>query len=317
VTGQNIDRGAFRTPTLRNVEFTGPYFHNGRFETLEDVVDFYNRGGDFNAPNKPAIIRPLNMTPQQRNALLAFLRRPLTDPRVFAQQAPFDRPTLYAESDRVPSIEGVGIAAPGDVAPEIIAIEPPLVGNPSFTIAVWGGQPGQRAILVIDDAEPPLGASIPNIATAMRIVEATLAGDSSTGGYASASVALPEGESWEGVELFARWYIVPDASNAKHDPRGGLGADGGSVVSEPILTRTASDAFLAATPVARFTLFGADTTASASLASAKSGVKSLAARVGLAEFLEKFSAGDESADLAEPVGVLDGADIAAFLARSR
>ena len=45
VTGQPIDFGAFRTPSLRNVALTAPYFHDGSMSTLAEVVDFYNRGG--------------------------------------------------------------------------------------------------------------------------------------------------------------------------------------------------------------------------------------------------------------------------------
>jgi cytochrome c peroxidase len=44
VTGNPRDKGAYRVPTLRNIEFTGPYMHDGRFETLDDVLDFYNSG---------------------------------------------------------------------------------------------------------------------------------------------------------------------------------------------------------------------------------------------------------------------------------
>ena len=51
VTGNPEHRGQFRTPTLRNVELRAPYMHNGRFQTLEEVIDFYDRGGDFDAPN--------------------------------------------------------------------------------------------------------------------------------------------------------------------------------------------------------------------------------------------------------------------------
>ena len=42
VTGKNADRGKFRTPTLRNIEFTAPYMHDGRFNSLEEVIDFYS-----------------------------------------------------------------------------------------------------------------------------------------------------------------------------------------------------------------------------------------------------------------------------------
>lgn len=88
--------GAFKTPTLRNVELTGPYMHNGGKSTLMQVVDFYNRGGDFaleNQVNVPPDITPLGLTQAQKDDLVAFLLT-LTDDRVKFRKAPFDHPAL-------------------------------------------------------------------------------------------------------------------------------------------------------------------------------------------------------------------------------
>ena len=86
--------GAFKTPGLRNVEFTGPYFHNGGQATLEQVVEFYNRGGDFpDAPNLSPDVRRLNLNAEERAALVAFLKA-LSDDRVRFERAPFDHPEL-------------------------------------------------------------------------------------------------------------------------------------------------------------------------------------------------------------------------------
>ena len=88
--------GAFKTPGLRNVELTGPYFHNGGKSTLMQVIDFYNRGGDFGAENKPVTdpaIRRLGLTQAQKDDLVAFLLS-LTDERVRFQRAPFDHPSI-------------------------------------------------------------------------------------------------------------------------------------------------------------------------------------------------------------------------------
>jgi cytochrome c peroxidase len=89
--------GAFKTPGLRNIELTGPYFHNGGQLTLEQVVDFYNRGGDFyqnNIDNVDIGIRPLNFTQEQKTSLVAFMQS-LTDDRVRYERAPFDHPQLF------------------------------------------------------------------------------------------------------------------------------------------------------------------------------------------------------------------------------
>ena len=73
VTGLPQDRGRFKTPGLRNVGLTAPYMHDGSLETLEAVVEFYNRGGRRN-PNLDPAIRPLRLKSDQRSDLVAFLR---------------------------------------------------------------------------------------------------------------------------------------------------------------------------------------------------------------------------------------------------
>ena len=79
VSTHPADIGAFKTPTLRNIELTAPYMHDGSLKTLEEVVDFYNNGGRVN-PDDPINdfqsggIRPLNLTDQQKADLVAFLK---------------------------------------------------------------------------------------------------------------------------------------------------------------------------------------------------------------------------------------------------
>ena len=89
--------GAFKAPILRNVELTGPYFHNGGQETLEQVVQFYDRGGDFadeNIDNLDPDIQELGLTDGEKAQVVAFLKA-LTDERVRIQSAPFDHPQLF------------------------------------------------------------------------------------------------------------------------------------------------------------------------------------------------------------------------------
>lgn len=73
ITQNNADRFAFKTPSLRNVSRTAPYMHDGSLATLADVVAFYNRGGD-PAPGKSTLLIPLNLKPDDQQALVAFLR---------------------------------------------------------------------------------------------------------------------------------------------------------------------------------------------------------------------------------------------------
>ncbi|MCH7533937.1 MAG: cytochrome-c peroxidase [Gemmatimonadetes bacterium] len=65
--------GAFKTPSLRNVARTSPYMHDGSIATLEEVLEFYDDGGNSN-PYQDPDIRPLNLDASERSELLAFLR---------------------------------------------------------------------------------------------------------------------------------------------------------------------------------------------------------------------------------------------------
>lgn len=117
--------GSFKTPTLRNISLTAPYFHNGSRLTLEQVVEFYNRGGDRRGPDgndstgytgpdapnggssnldqdirvlhpvqEPNALTPKGLSAQQKADLVDFLRHALTDSRVACESAPFDHPAL-------------------------------------------------------------------------------------------------------------------------------------------------------------------------------------------------------------------------------
>ena len=67
------DLGKFITPTLREVSRTGPYMHNGVFQSLEEVVEFYNRGGG-NDSQKTPLLKPLKLSADEKKALVAFLQ---------------------------------------------------------------------------------------------------------------------------------------------------------------------------------------------------------------------------------------------------
>jgi cytochrome c peroxidase len=72
VTGAPEDWGRFRTPTLRNVALSGPYFHDGSATTLADVIELYDKGGNPNRNLDPAL-RPLKLSAQQKLDLIRFL----------------------------------------------------------------------------------------------------------------------------------------------------------------------------------------------------------------------------------------------------
>ncbi len=95
----DMTQGAFKVPSFRNMELTGPFLHNGSVATLGDVLDFYTRGGNFprqNARNlHPAIVEIGILQNQEARhvAILAFLNA-LTDERVRQEAKPFDHPEI-------------------------------------------------------------------------------------------------------------------------------------------------------------------------------------------------------------------------------
>jgi cytochrome c peroxidase len=72
VTGKAEDRGAFKSPTLREVARTAPYMHDGSLASLDEVVDYYDRGGNANSGLDPEL-RPLKLTASEKRSLVVFL----------------------------------------------------------------------------------------------------------------------------------------------------------------------------------------------------------------------------------------------------
>ncbi|MCC6538515.1 MAG: hypothetical protein IT162_13245 [Bryobacterales bacterium] len=112
--------GAKKTAPLRNVALTAPYFVNGGMLSLRQVVDFYNRGGDFarqNADNLDADIESLGLTDFEKESLVAFLNT-LTDDRVKFNRAPFDHPSLQIPLGGA----GCAVAPPSGTAEQLLAL---------------------------------------------------------------------------------------------------------------------------------------------------------------------------------------------------
>jgi cytochrome c peroxidase len=105
-TKVDADIGKFKTPTLRNVKLREPFglLHNGAGpgESLENIMSLYKQGGlrtdpDIGPNIDPAIV-VLQLSQQEINDIIDFMRNGLTDPRVENEQPPFDRPHLSTES---------------------------------------------------------------------------------------------------------------------------------------------------------------------------------------------------------------------------
>jgi cytochrome c peroxidase len=110
VTGEVADKDKFKAPTLRNIERTAPYMHDGSLETLEEVLDFYAAGGreisegpytgdGRKHPSKSAFVRGFVLTEQEKQDVLNFLRS-LTDER-FLTDPDLGRPSSLSVEEEV------------------------------------------------------------------------------------------------------------------------------------------------------------------------------------------------------------------------
>ena len=135
--------GSFKIPTLRNVELTGPYMHNGSMATLEQVLEFYTRGGNYEPDAKQfGTVFPqveLRFIPGERESIIAFLKS-LTDERVRYERAPFDHPELRVPNGQVGDAEGVVDGNPLDAAlaaDDWIVVPPVGAGGRPYPLATF------------------------------------------------------------------------------------------------------------------------------------------------------------------------------------
>ena len=114
VTKRPEDIGRWRTPSLRELKYTGPYMHNGAFETLDQVVDFYDKGGGKDAEK----LRPLGLSAQEKKDLVAFL-----------ESLSMDQPFLDNEAPGMSAVHQTHGQSTSHQAPKLPETEPLWTGN--------------------------------------------------------------------------------------------------------------------------------------------------------------------------------------------
>ena len=140
--------GAFKAPGLRNVGLTGPYFHNGSMATLMEVVEFYDRGGNFCRFNRADLdpdIQPIGLTASEKQNLVSFLLA-LTDSRVAREAAPFDRPALRVPHGSFPDGTDIIIDLPAVGRGGGAALQPFLNADPFGRNQVTGDTDGSGRV---------------------------------------------------------------------------------------------------------------------------------------------------------------------------
>lgn len=138
--------GNFKVPTLRNVELTGPFMHNGGMTTLEEVMIFYVRGGNFFQENIEDVDNDVRGIPEIVNApdpsdkvaALVELMKAFTDERVRFQKAPFDHPELVIPNGHSGFVYGVALDN-NVVVPAVGAGGSPTAVKPFDQILLEGG----------------------------------------------------------------------------------------------------------------------------------------------------------------------------------
>jgi cytochrome c peroxidase len=252
--------GNFKAPGLRNVELTGPYFHNGGQATLRQVVDFYSRGGDFadaNVHDLDPDISPIGLSEEEKNDLVAFLIG-LTDERVRWEKAPFDHPSLCIPSGHpgsttlvtpdpknptqatdttscLPAIGAAGrSAAQGPLLPFLAKAGDPNLAKFQYQPApIYGGDVKAGAAPEQNDAKGTTAALFAPPLAPGAAPPATLF---SWGNTSPSGMTVIDGQLWVGDHVLGlcRLDTAPNTLHAVNadtcDPNGTVGSPGQPVV---------------------------------------------------------------------------------------
>jgi hypothetical protein len=221
VTGNSADRGRFKTPTFRNSGLKAAMMHVGWIVDAQDSIDYYNAGtqetahrqftedqdsippggGNYNGINMPEQIGELMF----QEAVIEFITNGLIDPRVAAGEAPFDRPALHSESvEPNPLVTGIGVPGSGGIAPNIIAVTPPNLGNLDCRIGIGDALGGAEAFVALSHSPPIDGVIDPE----ELFGPFTLAGSGAGAGYATFAYPIADEATLLGDVVFLQWFVA-------------------------------------------------------------------------------------------------------------
>ncbi len=231
-TGDPADIAKFKTPMVRNAALRVPLFHNGSVDSITELVDFYDQGGNFDDGNLDANILVLNLTAQEKLDLVDFIENGMTDSRLVDNVFPFTRPTLRSE---LPSLNvNFGVASMDSVGgfASIFTNGPANRGNANFVIGLGDARPNRPATLVLSFNDDPAGTPYPdprfpvpvNVGIGGIFLKAPVT--TSADGLASFNMPIPGDAILAGFEFYAQWFV----SDPGAVPPGGIyGTDGLSI----------------------------------------------------------------------------------------
>jgi len=217
ITGLYADRGKFKVASLRNVGLRPRYMHTGEQLEIEDVIDFYDRGGNF-ADNRDALIVPLNLTQQEKDDLADFVVNGLFDNRAPTKKFPFDRPTLWTDRTGFhPIVYGIGSAGSGGFVPQVLAPTPSNLGNWDFKMGVTNALGNSPAWAFVSNNSVPPGTNLKglnlnvDLGVLLLVAATTTQGAGPGAGYATLAGELPNDPTLSGIHFYAQWIIVDAA----------------------------------------------------------------------------------------------------------
>ncbi|MEO6597132.1 MAG: cytochrome c peroxidase [Planctomycetota bacterium] len=215
VTGNFADRGKFKMPSLRNTGLRAELFHAGGITNFTLLLNFYAAGGGTNLDNKDSLLQPLALNQQQRNQLTDFVSNALTDPRVAAEVAPFDRPTLWTENHPNGNVQfGPATSGTGGRVPTMLAEVPVNLGNVDFKVGIANARGGALATLAFALQPAPVGTTISGVPIltdvgAALLIDVALGGAPGAAGAGFGTVRFPfPAEPWlAGLTIYSEWFV--------------------------------------------------------------------------------------------------------------
>ncbi len=214
VTGSNSDRGAFRTPSIRNAGLRDKLMHTGTFEDIVDVLDHYaHRNGrqPFFDNLNGFVAGGIEFSAGVEGAVVDFLANALTDPRVANETFPFDRPKMHSErASANPAIVGSGDVGSGGYVPQMIAVIPPNLGNEDFKIGVDFALGGAQAWVAVSQ-DPPVDGVLAEDELYGPIM---LHGMGNGGGYGTLAYPIDNNIALDGQRLHMQWMVSDPAASA-------------------------------------------------------------------------------------------------------
>ena len=209
-SGTNVERGAFRMASLRNLGNRDRFMHTGGLTTMDDVFDFYahrNGQGPFFDNLDFRLRTPIVLTPVTQSKVEHFIMTALTDPRTINETFPFDRPTLHTElGTSNPELLKGGNAGTGGFVPKMIAITPPNIGNLGFKVGLDMALGGAQAWVAISSSVPTNGV----VAQDQLVGPIDLGGMSAGDGFGTMLYPIDD-PALENQTLYMQW-IVADPS---------------------------------------------------------------------------------------------------------